>query len=73
LIQSSGGVFEIEHNGQLVYSKKATGRFPEDGEIAAICKLVDTGTPLDQAQAQAAEKVQHPPSFSQWLTGLFKK
>jgi hypothetical protein len=34
---------------------------------------VDDGMPLDQAQAQAAEKVQHPPSFAQWLTGLFKK
>lgn len=21
------------HNGELIYSKKATGRFPEDGEV----------------------------------------
>jgi selenoprotein W-related protein len=34
LIRSSGGVFEVYNNGQLVFSKKQLGRFPEPGEVA---------------------------------------
>lgn len=33
LIPSTGGVFEVTVNGRLVYSKKATGRHAEEGEI----------------------------------------
>ena len=33
LIEGSGGVFDVKVNGKLVYSKKATGRFPEHDEI----------------------------------------
>ena len=33
MIKSSGGVFEVTVNGELIYSKKATGRFPEHDEI----------------------------------------
>ncbi|MBI4587006.1 MAG: SelT/SelW/SelH family protein [Planctomycetes bacterium] len=33
LIKGSGGVFEITVNGELIYSKKATGKFPEPEEI----------------------------------------
>jgi len=29
-------VFEISLDGQLVFSKKATGRFPEEHELDAI-------------------------------------
>jgi len=36
LVKSSGGVFEITLNGELVYSKKASGRFPEWKEVEAI-------------------------------------
>ena len=36
LVKSSGGVFEITLDGELVYSKKATGRFPEWKEVEAI-------------------------------------
>ena len=32
LLPSSGGVYEIFHNDTLVFSKKAEGRFPDDGE-----------------------------------------
>jgi len=40
LIASGGGVFEVEADGQLVFSKKAMDRFPDDGEvIAEIQKL----------------------------------
>lgn len=33
LIESSGGVFEIERDGELIYSKKRTGRHPDWGEV----------------------------------------
>ena len=33
LIEGSGGVFEVEVDGKLIYSKRATGRFPENDEI----------------------------------------
>ena len=36
LVKSSGGVFEITLDGELVYSKKATGRFPSWKEVEAI-------------------------------------
>lgn len=35
LIRSGGGVFEITVDRSLVYSKKQTGRFPEDREVFA--------------------------------------
>ena len=33
LIKSGGGVFEVVKDGELIFSKKAVGRFPEHGEI----------------------------------------
>jgi selenoprotein W-related protein len=33
LIPGSGGIFEIELNGGLIFSKEETGRFPQDNEI----------------------------------------
>jgi selenoprotein W-related protein len=36
LISSSGGTFDISLDGQLVFSKKAAGRFPKPGEVAAL-------------------------------------
>ena len=36
LIPGEGGCFEVRRDGKLVYSKLASDRFPEDGEIAAI-------------------------------------
>jgi len=33
LIPSSGGVFEVEKNGKLVFSKKLLDRFPDLEEI----------------------------------------
>ena len=33
LIPSGGGRFEVTVNGQVVYSKAATGRFPEPAEV----------------------------------------
>jgi len=33
LIEGAGGIFDVKVNGKLVYSKRATGRFPEHDEI----------------------------------------
>ncbi len=33
LIKGSGGVFEVTVDGDLLFSKKETGRFPEEDEI----------------------------------------
>lgn len=38
MIRGSGGVFEVTLDGETVFSKKAVGRFPVEGEI---CDLVD--------------------------------
>ena len=35
LIPSSGGAFEVSLDGELIYSKLKTGRFPEDKELTA--------------------------------------
>jgi len=34
LIRGKDGVFEIEVDGTLVFSKRQAGRFPEPGEVA---------------------------------------
>lgn len=36
LIPGSGGVFEISLDGNKVFSKKALGRFPVEGEIEGL-------------------------------------
>ena len=33
---SSGGVFEVTLNGNLIFSKKQLGKFPKDGEIVTF-------------------------------------
>lgn len=73
LIQSSGGVFEVERKGKLLFSKKQQNRFPEDDEVINIIKLVDAGTPLDQAQEEAGKNAKKPPSFGEWLGKLIHK
>ncbi len=35
LVPGVGGVFEITVDGQLMFSKKQTGRFPTDEEVVA--------------------------------------
>lgn len=35
-IKSGGGVFEVFKDGQLIYSKKASGRFPTADEIVKM-------------------------------------
>jgi selT/selW/selH-like putative selenoprotein len=36
LIKGQDGVFEVRVDGQLLYSKKTTGRFPEAGEVEGL-------------------------------------
>jgi len=72
LIQSSGGVFEIEYKGKLIYSKKASGRFPDEGEVLRIIHAVDSGIPLSQAQEEAAKGHKNP-SFAEWLGKMLHK
>jgi len=36
MIPSRGGVFEITWGNELLFSKKASGRFPMRGEIAEL-------------------------------------
>ena len=33
LVPSSGGVFEIYNDENLIFSKKSEGRFPEENEV----------------------------------------
>lgn len=36
LVPGAAGVFEIEVDGKVKFSKKTAGRFPTDEEIAAL-------------------------------------
>jgi selenoprotein W-related protein len=38
LIPSSGGVFEVVADAELLFSKKKLQRFPEDGEVGMLIK-----------------------------------
>jgi selT/selW/selH-like putative selenoprotein len=33
MIQGGGGIFDVKLEGELIYSKKKTGRFPTDQEV----------------------------------------
>jgi selenoprotein W-related protein len=43
LIESSGGLFEVAVDGNLVYSKKATGRHAAPGEVLKAIERVRGG------------------------------
>jgi selenoprotein W-related protein len=36
IVPSSGGVFEVKLNDELIFSKKELGRFPEEGEVESL-------------------------------------
>jgi selenoprotein W-related protein len=36
LIESSGGLFEVQVDGELVFSKKALGRHAKPGEVVRL-------------------------------------
>lgn len=73
VLVSSGGVFEVEYDDQLIYSKKKLGRFPEQGEVVKIVYGLDQGLPLAEAQSQAATGVAPLPSFAEWLTSFIRR
>jgi selenoprotein W-related protein len=37
-VASGGGVFEIMVDGDLLFSKRKSGRFPEDGEVLGLIR-----------------------------------
>ena len=73
MIQSSGGVFEIQDGDKLIYSKKANGRFPEDGEIVTIVEALANGVTLEEAQNIAGTHARRPISFVDWFSGKLKR
>lgn len=36
LIGGGGGVFDVQQDGKLIFSKRRVGRFPKAGELAAL-------------------------------------
>jgi selenoprotein W-related protein len=38
MIESSGGVFEVDVDGRRVFSKKALGRHAEPGEVVRLIR-----------------------------------
>jgi len=50
LQSGSHGRFEIALDGELMFSKKAIGRFPKPGEVAALLEK-KVGPPLDWRKA----------------------
>lgn len=36
LVAGSGGIFDVVNDGELLFSKHKTGRFPAAGEIAEL-------------------------------------
>ena len=73
VVVSSGGVFEVEYNNQLIYSKKKLGRFPEAGEVLKIVFGLDQGLQLQEAQIQAAKDAPPLPSFMDWLASFMTR
>jgi selT/selW/selH-like putative selenoprotein len=45
LIPSSGGVFEVKVDGELVFSKKALRRHAEPGEVVGLIRAREGGGP----------------------------
>jgi predicted Rdx family selenoprotein len=38
LIEGSGGIFDVEVDADVVFSKAVAGRFPEVGEVIALIR-----------------------------------
>lgn len=38
LIEGGGGVYDVVADGEVVFSKHAAGRFPEESEIVALLR-----------------------------------
>ena len=42
LVPEGRGIFDVEINGKLVFSKFQSGRFPDHGEIPALISSIDS-------------------------------
>jgi selenoprotein W-related protein len=73
LIQSSGGVFEVQDRDFLIFSKKELGRFPEDGEILEIVRYMSEGMGLEESQAKAGANAHKPMPFMEWFKGFLDR
>jgi selenoprotein W-related protein len=38
LLEGGGGVFTVTVDGEIIYNKKETGRFPNDGEVTELIR-----------------------------------
>lgn len=38
LVPGSGGIFDVQLNGEIIFSRKAAGRFPEAKEIKQLVR-----------------------------------
>ncbi len=38
MVPAGGGVFEVEFDGDLIYSKKKTGQFPDEQAILGLAR-----------------------------------
>jgi len=38
LVEGSGGIFDVEVDGNVLFSKAVAGRFPEEGEVVALIR-----------------------------------
>jgi len=52
LQSGSGGRFEISLDGELLFSKIGSGRFPKPGEVATLLEA-NLGPPLDWREASS--------------------
>ena len=43
LIEGDKGIFDVEADGELIYSKYRTGRFPRQGELAKALRELRSG------------------------------
>jgi selenoprotein W-related protein len=72
---STGGVFEVEDSGVLIFSKKQLGRFPQEGEIMDLINKkcgAEAGTTRDDEKEKAAVTPDQSIPFLGWLGNQFK-
>ncbi|MFA7338932.1 MAG: Rdx family protein [Candidatus Obscuribacterales bacterium] len=72
LVPADSGVFEVEDQGVLIFSKKTSDRFPEEGEVQSIIKQIKDGHPLEEAQTNAAHEAGHSGGVLDWIYSLFR-
>lgn len=38
LVAGHGGIFDVSVDGRMVFSKRETGRFPDEGEVVSLIR-----------------------------------